>query len=194
MICAGRLGAAEPIRLAQAGAPLAVSPTAWSDHGFEYRASLSVLSLSNASPLAYDPLEIGWRFSNGVRVRSGLDLFYYNAQEADPTQAGSFVGYTYSMQDWRTTVAYEVPLPFAIHPVVGVSLEFLWGSRLLQQVPLNTPNNTQAAWGGFGPGGVLGLQWRGGAHWALSSLARYTLPFGAPGPIAALDFGVHYLY
>jgi len=175
-----------------------LSPTAWSDHGLEYRVSFSGLSLFNASPLAYSPIEVGWRFANGVRVRSGLDLFFYEGQEPDPNNPGSNAQFSYGMQDWRTTLAYEVPLPSPVRPVVGVCLEFLWGTRqeLTNPATPTVPYPSQSSWSGMGPGGVMGLEWRISSHCALSTLARYTLPFGEPNgsALVALDFGVHYLF
>jgi hypothetical protein len=173
--------------------PAAASPSAaaWSDHGFEYRVSLTQLSVFNAAPLAYSPLEVGWRWPSGLRVRSGIDVFFYNGQEADANGAQQL--YSYSMQDWRTTLAYEAALPLAIHPYVGLSLDFLWGSRQLSQVPLNTANNPTSAWGGIGPGGLLGLVYRSSAHWAWSVEGRYSVLFGPPA-VAAADLGLSYLF
>jgi hypothetical protein len=176
-----------------AGSPLSLSPAAWSDHGFEYGFSLSALSLSNASPLAYSPIQVGWRFANGVRARTGLDLFYYEATESDPAQGNAPSLFSYSMQDWRSTLAYEVALPFAIRPVVGLCFDFIWGGKQLADPLPNTVNNAGGAWGGLGAGGLLGLEWRTSEHWSLAVAARYTL-IAAPGPLAAVDLGFHYLF
>ena len=182
--------------LAATPAPEPLSPVAeaWPDHGVEYRFSLGQLLVFNAAPLSYVPIEIGWRFTNHVRLRTGLEAFYYQGEEKDSKNGGQSRQYTYSMNNWRTTLLYEQPWTQSLQPLVGVTLEMLWGSRQYSSVPYGQPNPSASAWSGIGPGLLLGLQFRGGPHWGLSTTARYALALGAPGNVAGLDLGWDYLF
>jgi hypothetical protein len=181
---------------APAGAALALSPpaAAWPDHGVEYRFSLGQLWVYNAQPLSYVPIEIGWRFSNGVRVRTAIEAFYYDGPDKDATQGGQTAWYTYSMNNWRTSLLYEYPWTRHLRPLMGVTIEAMWGSRQYSSVPANTANPSSAAWSGFGPGALLGLQWQVGPHWGLSVTGRYLLLLGAPANVGAVDLGWDYLF
>jgi len=178
------------------GAPVALSPgaEAWPDHGIEYRFSLGQLWVFNAAPLSYVPFEIGWRFPNGVRVRTALEAFYYDGPEKDATRGGQTSQYTYSMNNWRTSVLYEYPWTRHLRPLMGVTIEAMWGSRQYTSVPANTGNPVSASWGGFGPGALLGMQYQVGPHWGLSLNGRYILVLGAPANVGVVDLGWDYLF
>ena len=166
----------------------------WSESGLEYRFSLGSLSLYNGSPLSYMPFEMGWRTASGFRLRSGIEIFYYEGVDHDVKQPalGDEV-YSYNMLDWRTSLLYVVPLPFHLRPLAGLSLEMVRGDRQRTTAGLVNPPRIET-WGFMGPGGVLGLEYRGGPHWALSLDGRYTFSFNEVGQIAAADFGWHYLF
>lgn|GEM_PF-5201460 len=177
-----------------AAAPVSPGAEAWPDHGVEYRFSLGQLWVFNSSPLSYVPFELGWRFSNGVRVRTAIEVFYYDGPEKDSLNGGVTRQYTYSMNNWRTSLLYEYPWSRRLRPLAGVTLEAMWGSRQYTSVPPNTKNPVSASWGGFGPGALLGLQYQGGPHWGLSLTGRYILVLGAPANPGAVDLGWDYLF
>jgi len=187
-------GAAAPFTTTAAVAPVSAPAPLWSESGLEYRFSLGALSTFNGSPLSYMPFEMGWRFANGLRVRSGLDIFYYEGVDSDAKQPalGKEI-YTYDMLNWRSSVLYVVPLPFRLRPLAGLSLELMRGDRHRATPGVLNPPKIEA-WGFMGPGGVLGLEFRGGPHWALSLTGRYTFSFTEVGQVAAADFGWHYLF
>jgi hypothetical protein len=177
-----------------AAAPVSPGAEAWPDHGPEYRFSLGQLWVFNASPLSYVPFELGWRFANGVRVRTAIEVFYYDGPEKDTRNGGVTRQYTYSMNNWRTSLLYEYPWSRHWRPLAGVTVEALWGSRQYTIVPPNTSNPIASSWGGFGPGALLGVQYQGGPHWGLSMTGRYILVFGAPANPGAVDLGWDYLF
>ena len=179
-----------------AGAAVGLSPAAgaWPDHGVEYRFSLGQLWAFNAQPLSYVPFELGWRFANGVRVRTAVEVFYYDGPEKDPTRGGQVSWYTYSMNNWRTSLLYEYPWTRHLRPLMGVTVEAMWGSRQYSYVAANTANPISASWSGFGPGALLGLQWQAAPHWGFSLNGRYILLLGAPGNVGAVDLGWDYLF
>ena len=180
----------------QLAEPAPVSPPAqaWSEKGLEYSFRLSALSLFNGSPLSYTPFEIGWRFGNGLQVRSGIEIFYYEGVDRDAKQpALGDETYSYSMLNWRSSLLYVVPLPSRLRPVAGVSLEFVRGDRQRSVRGLVNPPKIEA-WGYVGPGGVLGVDFRGGPSWSVSLDGRYTFSFNEVGQVAAADLGWHYLF
>jgi hypothetical protein len=178
-----------------AGAATALSPAAgaWPDHGVEYRFSLGQLFVFNAQPLSYVPFELGWRFSNGVRVRTAIEAFYYDGPEKDPNRGGQISWYTYSMNNC-TSLLYEYPWTRHLRPLMGLTIETMWGSRQYSYVAANTANPISASWSGFGPGALLGLQWQAAPHWGFSLNGRYILMLGAPGNVGAVDLGWDYLF
>ncbi len=67
--------------------------------GVEYVLGATALSVFNGSPSSYTPFEMGWRFANGVHIRSGIDLFYYEGPDTDPKQPDQVAQrYYYEMQ------------------------------------------------------------------------------------------------
>jgi hypothetical protein len=170
-----------------------VVPVVWDRSGVELTLGATALSVFNGSPLSYTPFEIGWRFANGLHVRSGFDLFYYNGLDTDVKQPQQGVQlYTYEMQNWRSSVLYTVPVPGHLRPIAGLSLEIVQGSRKL--AGLNADPSTQSSWGFLGPGAIAGAEWRLTPHWAVEMLGRYTFSFGAPGTVSALGLNGTYLF
>jgi hypothetical protein len=183
---------ASPAHAAEA-AEAAPAP-AVKDSGFEFGVRLSALSVFNARPLAYRPFELGWRFGNGLRVRTGIEIFYYEGRDRDDKQPA--LGeelYSYEMQCIRSSVDYVVPLPFKLRPVLGLSLDLVSGSRWRADPSLaNSPRI--AARNLLAPGALLGVDYRGGPHWSLDLHGRFSHGFTETGPLAGADLGWHYLF
>lgn len=168
--------------------------SAWSESGFELGLRLSAFSVFNAAPLAYSPLELGYRFNNGLRVRTGIQLFYYEGLDKDAKQPDlGTEPYSYEMLDWRSSFEYVVPLPSRLRPIAGLGLDLISGSRH-RAVPNLTTSQQIGAWSVIAPGALLGAQWRGGEHWAVELCGRYGTGFTETGPLAAAEFGWHYLF
>jgi hypothetical protein len=190
-LCAGALRAGDAVSPpAQAAAP---AWTAWSQSGFEAGMRLSALSVFNAAPLAYSPLELGYRFSNGLRARSGIQLFFYEGLDRDDKQPGlGLEKYSYEMLDWRLSLDYTVALPSRLRPVVGLALDVVSGSRHRAVPGLTTGSPQMGAWSVIAPGGTLGVEWRGGPGWSLELAGRYVHGFTETGPIASGELAWHY--
>jgi opacity protein-like surface antigen len=172
-----------------------VTATAKMDEsGAEYLLTLSTLSLFNGGALSYSPFELGWRFDNGVHIRSGLDIFYYEGLDIDGKKPENGVqNYSYDMIDWRTSLLFVVPLPYSLRPVAGVTVELLRGDRKLSGPKVvNAPKIE--AWSFLAAGAVLGAQWRAGESWAVELLGRYTPSFSSAGSVASANLGWVYLF
>lgn len=186
---AGRLPAAE-LGLTPSAEVVAVP---WQESGFEYCFGLTSLSVFNGSPLSFTPFELGWRFNNGLHVRTGVDVFYYEGLDTDVKSPLLGVrNYSYEMRNIRASLLYSVPLPGRLRPQAGLTVEMLGGTRKVSGLGiLNSP--TLDAWGFIGTGAVLGAEYRLSEHWALEAQGRYTFSFGAAGSVAALGLGLAYL-
>jgi hypothetical protein len=167
----------------------AVDPSPLGHSGFLYVFSLSNWGVFNASPLGYTPFELGYDFGNGLRVQSGMDLFYYeglDSEEKNP-QFGTR-RYTYEMSDWRTSLIYRVPMPIRLRPMLGISLNMVGGSRRLaadlqggKDINANAPKF--AAWSYVGLGMMMGLEYMLSRDWSLQLSERYDVTFGSfPSP------------
>lgn len=197
------LGAAEATLLSPAAA--ALSPTAQpvatlsatpegpKENGFTYGVGATALSVFNGSPLSYTPFEIGWRFENGLRIRTAADIFYYEGVDKDAKQPllGNQL-YSYDMMDLRTSLLYAVPLPSPVRPVAGLTLEAVRGTRKLAGGVLNAA--AQDAWGFLGTGAVLGAEWRVTGSLAIELLARYTFTFADVGAMTGAGLGTAFLF
>jgi hypothetical protein len=175
--------------------PLAVTDLApWNQSGVEFCFGATAMSLFNGAPLGYTPFEMGWRFSNGFHIRSGIDLFYYDGPDTDSSQPGLGVeDYSYEMMDWRTSLLYTVHVPGHLRPIVGVTLDFLRGDRKLGDPSLgDTPQ--LPAWGFLGTGGVLGGEWRIDQNWGVELLARSTLSYQSLGAVSGLGLNAAYIF
>jgi hypothetical protein len=189
------LGLAPGLEAAEAPAPAAGGqPAGWAQSGFEYGVRLSTLSVFNGAPLAYRPFELGWRFASGLRVRTGLELFYYEGLDKDEKQpALGTEKYSYEMLNWRSSLEYVVPLPFRVRPSAGLSLDLISGSRTRALPGLLNPPRI-GAWSVLAPGALLGLDFRGGPNWSLDLQGRFSHGFSESGPVAAADLGWHFLF
>lgn len=166
----------------------------WSQSGFQVGVGLSSLSVFNGAPLAYDPLDLGWRFSNGLRARVGLLLFYYEGPDDDKQQPGlGTETYSYEMLDLRSSLEYVVPLPFWVRPVTGLSVDLVSGTRHRADRSL-TSHPSIGAWSVAAPGALIGLELRGGPHWAIDLLGRYANGFSETGPFVSTDLNWYYLF
>jgi hypothetical protein len=177
----------------------------WSDHGLEYRFSMGELWLYNGQALSYMPLELGWRFANGLRLRVGMEAFFYQGRDSDPTTISNGSAptlFTYQMLDLRASCLYVWPIRSRLRPLAGVTLETV-GMDSTRQVA--TPNsnlyttspfvpNSEAAYSFLAPGVEAGLEYRGGPGWALSATGRYALGAGPKARLGGVDVGVHYLF
>ena len=163
------------------------------ESGFTYVIGATALSVFNGSPLSYTPFEVGWRFENGLRIRTAADIFYYEGMDIDAKQPelGQQL-YSYDMMDLRTSVLYAVPLPSRVRPVAGMTVEAMGGSRKLAGGVLNPP--TQAAWGFLGTGAVLGAEWRAGDALAVELLARYTYTYANVGALTGVGLDTAFLF
>jgi hypothetical protein len=178
-----------------ADGPLAVTDLApWNQSGVEFCFGLTAMSVFNGSPLGYTPFEMGWRFSNGFHIRSGIDLFYYDGPDTDSSQPGLGVqDYSYEMMDWRTSLLYTVHVPGHLRPIVGLTVDFLRGDRKLGDPSLgDTPQ--LPAWGFLGTGGVVGGEWRIDQNWGLELLARSTLSYQSLGAVSGLGLNAAYIF
>jgi hypothetical protein len=180
-----------------------VDPSRWSQSGLEYRFSLGVLKLPNGQALSYMPLEMGWRFRDGWRVRLGAEFFYYVGYDQDQTTISQGLGpqlFYYQMEDFRLSALYEWPWRSRLRPLAGVTFESVFGTKQLSYVnspstptaPANAP--VESANGFEAPGAEVGLEYRGGPTWSLSLEARYVIGLGYWANMAGTDFGVHYLF
>ena len=153
--------------------------------GVAYQFSLSNWTVFNGSPLAYTPVEIGYDFGNGMRLMTGIDLFFYDGQQDDAKVApGVLHRYSYEMQDWKTTFIYRVPLQIRLRPIVGLSVEAVGGQRKLAPdfsgpggADINAGAGKFAAWGFLGASPLLGLEYMINPSWALNLSGRYAVTF-----------------
>jgi hypothetical protein len=170
----------------------AVSPS-WPESGFEYCFGASALTVFNASPLAFSPFELGWRFASGLHLREAVDVFYYEGLDSNAKDPASGIqSYSYEMRDLRTSLLYSVPLPGHWKPIAGLTFEMISGTRKLAGAILNPPS--MDAWSALGTGAVLGGEYRFAEHWSLEAQGRYTFSFGSSGPVTALGLGLASLF
>jgi hypothetical protein len=184
--------------------PLHLDPLLWNQQGPEYRFSLGALKLPNGQALSYMPLEVGWRFDSGWRLRAGLELFYYTGLDQDKYTAAQGLGpqlFYYQMQDIRLSALYEWPLRSRWRPLAGITIDTVYGSRQLSYTyssanptPPNPAPTPEHAYSFEGLGAEAGVEYRGGPHWSLSLEARYVLGPGYWAEMAGTDFGWHYLF
>lgn len=195
-LCVGRLSAVEATALTSTSSvsvtPIAavMSPgvDAGEAHGFLYAFSFAQWNVFNGAPLSYTPLEVGWAFENGLRVQTGIDLFYYEGMQDSLDTPPVETKYTYDMMNWRTTLLYRMPLKFRLRPLVGITLEAVRGTRKLLpnfvgSVDTNATVHPIEAWGFFGMGGLLGMEWLFNRDWSWQLSARTLFTFdSAPAP------------
>lgn len=189
--------------LAAADAPEALSNTVIVEaapakaSGFELGLRLSALGVYHGAPLAYRPFELGWRFANGLRLRTGIELFYYEDHTpGDPAELAAQVAagkryYSYEMQNIRSSIDYVLPNAYRLRPVVGLSFDVINGLRSEKDVD-KSPKSS--AWSVLAPGLLLGLDFRGGDHWSLDLQGRFSHGFTETGPVVGCDLGWHYLF
>ncbi len=92
-----------------------------------------------------------------------------------------------------SSLLYTVPLPGRLHPLAGVTLEVVQGTRRLAGADQISPP-IQSSWGFLGPGAVLGAEWRFNDHWSTELQGRYIFSFGAAGTVSALGLNTVYLF
>jgi hypothetical protein len=190
VLCAARLGAEG---LSPTASAVALSPVAQAASGeasgLTYSFSFAQWDAFNGQPLSYTPLELGWAFSSGLRLQSGIDLFYYEGQDISTDTPPVPGRYSYNMLDWRTSVLYRVPWNFPLRPLLGLTFEAVNGTRRLTPdyvggVDLNASAPSLSAWGFFGVGGLLGLEWLFSRDLSLQLSARYLATFDlVPSPL-----------
>jgi hypothetical protein len=185
-------------------APPPLAPSEWSQRGLEYRFSMGAVKVPNGQALSYMPLEVGWRFADGWRLRLGVELFYYTGLYQDGITAGEgLVGpqvFYYEMEDIRLSALYEWPWHSRWRPLAGMTIDTVSGSRQLSYVfGPSTPTppssvDSGSAYTFSAPGAEVGMEYRGGPHWSLSLEARYVVGVGYWANMAGTDFGWHYLF
>ncbi|HTB21315.1 MAG TPA: hypothetical protein VK914_01265 [bacterium] len=187
-----------------ASSPPPEEPWKWGQQGPEYRFSLGALKLANGQALSYMPLEVGWRFASGWRLRAGLELFYYTGLDQDKYTADNSLGpqqFYYQMQDVRLSALYEWPLRSRWRPLAGMTVDTVYGGRQFSYTysganptPPNPAPPQEPAYSFEALGAEGGVEYRGGPHWSLSLEARYVLGLGYWANMAGMDFGWHYLF
>ena len=166
----------------------------WTQTGLEYRCSLGAVGLSNGQALSYMPLELGWRFATGWCIRMGCEVFYYEGQDTDATTEAAGTGpeqFSYSMLDVRCSVLHVWRRDAVIHPLLGVSLDSIMGSR---QISADVPETSESAGSSFAPGVECGVEYRGGPGWIVSLEGRGTEGFGTHPLHFGVDIGWSYLF
>ena len=180
-----------------------VDPSRWSQSGLEYRFSLGVLKLPNGQALSYMPVEMGWRFPSGWRLRLGAEFFYYIGYDQDKNTIAQGLGpqeFYYDMEDIRISALYEWPWHSRLRPLAGMTIESVFGQKELSySYSASTPTppanaSEESAYSFVAPGAEVGLEYRGGPTWSLSLEARYVIGLGYWANMAGTDFGVHYLF
>ncbi len=177
--------------LALAGACPAAEPE---ETGLLFSAGLSQWHLPNAGPLAYTPFELGWDFGGGLRVQTGVDIFYYRARQEDQVNYKDLGAkqFYYEMTGWRSSLLYRVPLPIRLRPVMGLTAEAVGGKRRRDAEPGEAVSPAEAArelpaWSFFGGGLLAGLELILGPSWNLGLYGRYVFSFKdakeAPSPM-----------
>jgi len=149
----------------------------------------------NGQALSYIPIELGWRFSNGLRMRIGMESFYYQGLDIDPNNpAAGEQEFSYQMLDLRLSFIYVWPLPWRLRPLAGITVESV-GLDSNRQV--SNPYEAEQQYGAYSfiaPGFELGLEYRGGPGWALSLDGRVVEGFSTPAHMEGTDLGWHYLF
>jgi len=163
--------------------------TAWSESGLEYRFSLGTLKLPNGQALSYIPLEMGWRFASGWRLRAGFEAFYYQGLDTDASTPRPTV-FFYQMDDFRLSALYVWPWRSRLRPLAGLTVESIFGQKQIS----NSTGTLEPGHGFEAPGLEMGLEYRGGPSWALSLEARYAAAIGYWSNLAGTDLGWHYLF
>jgi hypothetical protein len=170
------------------------NPQDWSQSGLEYRFSVGAVKLYNGNALSYMPIELGWRFANGLRLRFGMEAYYYEGMDTD-TYTGSYAPqmFYYQMTDLRLSALYAFRKHSRIRPLAGIVVEQIGSVQSFREVvdSINPPDGPHSA-ESLGP--ELGLEYRGGPSWALSLEARGVLGFGLWSSLVGGDFGWHYYF
>lgn len=116
--------------------------------GFLVGLGLSQYLVNNGSPLAYN-FDLGYQFSNNLILRTGADTFFFEGKSGGQT-------YSYSFNNFTTSLAYLFGPAGPVRPFAGLSMDFVTG----QQSPANVASApVGSAPGGIGGGGLAGLRW-----------------------------------
>lgn len=169
-----------------------VAGPAWGHSGFLYAFSFSKWNVFNSGPLAYTPFELGYDFGNGLRVQSGMDLFYYEGTDIHTDDKGVVSApakYSYEMNNWRTSLFYRVPFDMRLRPLAGISVNIVSGSRKLSRETnasgkdINADKSKIPAWGYTGLGLQVGVEFLLNQDWSLIASLRYDVTFNVvPSP------------
>jgi hypothetical protein len=147
----------------------------------------------NGAALSYIPIELGWRFESGLRLRLGMEAFYYEGPAEDP-DTGTVTTYTYQMLDLRVSALYVWPWPFQLRPLAGFTVETVGLDSNRVATDTSLPQEQQGAPSFVAPGAELGLEYRGGPGWAVSLEARVVYGFSTQAHLEGTDLGWHYLF
>lgn len=106
--------------------------------GLIFALSASTLWLpQDKMPLSYTPLELGYAFSNGLQLRMGVDIFYFESEDEvasdEVTSTLTNVAdykFSYEMVSWHFLAMYQIPLPLRIRPSFGLGLQQTGGKAL----------------------------------------------------------------
>jgi hypothetical protein len=160
--------------------------------GVIYMFSFSQWHLHNGRPLGYTPFELGYDFGKGVRVQTGVDIFYYTGPDVEDghPELGRR-DYSYECTDWRTSVAFRMDTGTRLRPLAALSLNLVGGSKRLAPdfsgpagKDLNANSPKSSAWNYVGLGSELALEYLLSPDWTLHLGCRYDMTFNSvPSPI-----------
>lgn len=180
------------------------------------RLTYTTKNYAAASPLAYTPIEIGYRWSGGFMLLTGVQLFFYSEETPDVKEGAagaplvelnSLTTHEYEVTNFFIAGTYDVQLPLPIKPYVGGSVEVLSSTRKPVLQRLWDPNTSQwepatrvlgkkaaQAWGMAGSSAILGLRWILNDQWSLHAEGRYLFPYGGEiPPLGSVGLGIKYL-
>lgn len=167
-------------------------PRLWSESGLEYRFSAGFMHLYNGNAMSYMPLEVGWRFADGWRLRAGFEAFYYQGRDTDASTGPVPQLFYYQMTDLRLSAIYAFRRKHRFRPLAGMTIESVGALDSYREV--NNSTGQDSAHSFEAPGAEIGVEYRGGPSWALSWEARYVVGLGTWANLAGSDFGVHYYF
>ena len=173
------------------------------------------------SALGYTPFQVGYLFENGMHLKTGFDMVFFNAteiftKEFDPDKDNQtdnnelaideITNSDYSITNWVTTFQYHIQLPFAVKPFVGLTLEILGGKRTpvtnyYPGDPAGKPlkiavgnAKEESAFSITGSAAVFGFGWRINNDWMMTAQGRYLFPLsGLQPPVLVGGLGISYL-
>jgi len=143
-----------------------VEATAWpSDyHGFILSVGLAQAWVDGAAPLSYR-LDLGWQFRGGWVVKTGMDNWYYKAEDFGGTN-------NYAVNDWVTSLQWVMPLKSALQPSFGLAFESAFGTYQADKALDNGSQPSGSISPMSGISALLGLSYRIDPEWQVDLQGR----------------------